>query len=459
MAAPRPRGGARRPPVFGLSQAAEPVRALRGDLLLSGVVVVGLWATVPPQPGRLVQASLALVAVVAVLARRRAPVVCFAGALAATAAAWVAGASADPCVLAGACLLTLVEQRRTASVSWPVLLVAAGAGAALLLTASDQMATSLRWLVTSGLVLAVAWALGVRNRQLAHQAARHAATEERLRISREVHDTLSHTLGSIGVRAGIAAHLTSQPPDVLRESLREVSDEARSALSQLHDVVHGLRADPDTSDAPDAPDTAGPTGPSHVDLSPTLAELAGTLSECGITTTVQVDDAARWLPRAVAHELGRIAQEATTNVIRHSGATRCSLTLASGPGQRPGGRDATQPSRPTVLLEVRDDGRGPGGAEDRGAREGHGLRGLRERVALLGGELTSAPAPGDAGFRVLVRIPAPLPSEESPADPAAPAGAPPLLPTGSRRTTRPATAARGTAQPGTSARGGTGALP
>ncbi len=197
--------------------------------------------------------------------------------------------------------------------------------------------------------------------------------EERLRIAREVHDVVAHTMVAINVQAGVAAHLIDADPEQARSALREIKATSGEALRDLRATLGVLRGD----------DDAAPLGPSG-GLGD-LDELAGALRAAGVEVRLDVGELGP-VPASV-HAAGyRIVQESLTNVLRHARATQAQVRVA-----REG--DAVQ-------VEVTDDGVGGGGA----GGSGNGLRGMEERAVALQGALESGPAAG-GGWRVRARLP------------------------------------------------------
>ncbi|OZV77909.1 hypothetical protein CA850_21185 [Micromonospora echinospora] len=218
---------------------------------------------------------------------------------------------------------------------------------------------------------ALAWAVRTRQRhasQLTDLRVARAIAEERLRIARDVHDVVGHSLSLITMQAAVANHLGSG-----REAaLRTIEQASRSALDDVRTVLGGLRE----QDAPG--DTAGSPGP--VDLDRLVEETRA----AGVAVTVDRADLSR-VPAGVRTSAYRIVQEALTNVRRHARATRCRVTVA-----------ATDDG---LSLAVVDDG-----TPRRSDRPGHGLLGMRERATLHGGTLTVGPEP-DGGFAVRATLP------------------------------------------------------
>lgn len=246
------------------------------------------------------------------------------------------------------------------------------------------------------LVAVIAWLLGDsahRSREHARwmneRAAEQAVTAERLRIAREMHDTVAHSIGIIALQAGAAVRVAATRPDAAREAMRAVEATGRETLAGLRRMLVALReTDPDPTDptGPIAPtDPAGPIDP--VGLGG-LDRLAAATTAAGVRVEVRRLGEVRPLPPDVDLSAFRIVQESVTNVVRHSGAPACRVTVDYGDG--------------ALALEVTDDGRGHGTATG----TGFGLAGMRERVALLHGEFSAAPRP-EGGFRVAARLPLP----------------------------------------------------
>ena len=222
-------------------------------------------------------------------------------------------------------------------------------------------------------------ALEERARHLAEtrdEEARRHVTEERLRIARDLHDSVAHSMASISVQAGVGAHVLDERPEDARTALLAIKDASREALAELRATLGMLRSD---DHAPREP-TAG------LDRLPALVESS---LAAGLEVDVVTERDTRPLPPAVDTAAFRIVQESLTNVIRHAGPTRATVTIRHGDDD--------------VEIEVTDDGRGTGEGEGE-SDGGHGLAGMRERVALLGGEL-SAGNRRSGGFRVQVRFP------------------------------------------------------
>lgn len=338
-------------------------------------VVVALWLTVePPHPSlRAVQLALAVATAVGVLVSRRWPVCGLVVATVATLSAAVLGLTADPFLLAGAAVFTVAERwgRRTIP-GW----IAVGGGAVavvLAVVAIDDdgagggAAGRVRMLVLSAIVLIVAWVLGVRSRQVRDASAARAVAEERLRLARDVHDTLSHSLGAIGVRAGVVAHVQTADERMLRQTLRDIEETARQGLIELSGVLDRERS------------SLTPT-----DLRALIEECLRAVKAAGIRTHSHIDAAANDLPAPLREVVHRVVQESATNSIRHSGGSLLRVDVR------------VEPLR--IDIHVRDNGR----PDPAGVRPGRGLAGMRERVEAVGGTLSLETR---GGMHVRVTIP------------------------------------------------------
>lgn len=213
-------------------------------------------------------------------------------------------------------------------------------------------------------------------RELAAQRRQREMQAERMRIARELHDVLAHSLSQINVQAGVGLHLLDRRPDQAREALASIKESSKSALDEVRSVLGMLRSNGADGDAPLVPE-------------PDLARLPDLVAATARDDLrVELDDRIESAPKHVQLAAYRIVQESLTNVTRHSDARAVTVRLWSDD------RD--------YRLEVRDDGSGsPGTASESGGR---GLLGMRERAELLGGHLTAGPADG-GGFLVSATVP------------------------------------------------------
>ena len=212
---------------------------------------------------------------------------------------------------------------------------------------------------------------GVAERQA---EAERRLGEERLRIAREVHDVVAHSMVAINVQSGVAAHLLDHDTDQAREALLQIKRTSGDALTDLRATLGVLRD----------PAQAAPVGPAAgLD---DLEEVAGRLRAAGVEVTVDIDTAGV-VPTPVESASYRIVQEALTNVLRHANARAVSVVVR--------GDDEM------LTIVVADDGTGPG-QPAKGV--GAGVRGMRERAEALGGTLRAGPS-AEGGWRVEAALP------------------------------------------------------
>ncbi|MEV4579064.1 sensor histidine kinase [Nonomuraea jabiensis] len=204
---------------------------------------------------------------------------------------------------------------------------------------------------------------------------RAARAEERSRIARELHDVVAHHVSVMTVQAAAARRVLASDPDLAREALSAIEHTGRMAMAEMRSIVGVLRTD--------ARAELGPQ-PGVQDL-PVLVEQ---MREAGLATRLIVEGEPRPLPAGVDLAAYRLAQEGLTNSLRHAGAgAKAVVTVRHDPRE--------------LDVRVQDDGLGAAGVS---ARPGHGLVGIRERVALYGGILNIGPLPG-GGFEVRARFP------------------------------------------------------
>ncbi|MFH8836990.1 sensor histidine kinase [Streptomyces sp. NPDC017868] len=246
----------------------------------------------------------------------------------------------------------------------------------------------------------VAWLLGRSEGQAREyaersrtQAAEQAVAVERLRIAREMHDTVAHSIGIVALQAGAARRVIDTQPEGARQALAEIETASRETLAGLRRMVGALRTtdtEPEAEPLPGAEHRGLPEMPGLSALDQ-LAELTG---NAGVRVAVRRIGAPGPLPPDIDLSAFRIVQESVTNVVRHSGADSCTVTV-----------DRRDPEHLAVTVE--DRGPVPGHARvSTGPGSGYGLTGMRERVAVLHGEFTAGPRPG-GGFRVTARLPLP----------------------------------------------------
>jgi signal transduction histidine kinase len=233
------------------------------------------------------------------------------------------------------------------------------------------------WLVGRGMYRrgARADALSDHVRSL-QQQARDAVVAERARIARELHDVVAHSVSVMGVQAGAAEQMLAVDPERAREPLRAIQSGAREAIAELRLLLGVLRNDDDVPD---------------LDPQPGLAELEALVAQmgrAGLTARLTIEGRAQPLSAGVELSAYRIVQEALTNTLKHAGDADADVTIRHGPA--------------ALELEVVDTGNGNGNGDR--AFAGHGLIGMRERVALHGGTITTGRR-AEGGYAVRARIP------------------------------------------------------
>lgn len=355
-----------------------------------GVVVVGV-AAIGLRHGATSKAlvlSLGLaINAAALLLRHRAPLAVLAVVLAVT--LWLDYGPVTTLALLFA-VFTVAEYRDRTTV------IVAGVISAIVLVAAGPLHDHTHRQDVAGVVpiaLAVAVGLWLRARadyvsglrERAEQAERErelqavkAAGEERVRIARELHDVVAHSVSLMVVQAQ-ALEATSASDPEQQAALRQLAGLGREALSEMHRMLGVLRLD-ESGGAERRPQ------PGVRDLETLIART----TQAGVEAQLKIEGDPRELPLAVELSAYRIAQEALTNVVRHARAGHVTVTLAYSPEG--------------LRLTVVDDGIGPP-ARENGAPGGHGLVGMRERVALFGGRLDAGPRPDCPGYRVDARLP------------------------------------------------------
>jgi signal transduction histidine kinase len=260
------------------------------------------------------------------------------------------------------------------------LLPHAGLMASLILLGETRRS---RHVIAENTRLAAARAALDREREFDRRAA-----EERLRIARELHDVLAHTLTGAAVQAAVAADTLADDPVTTRSALEAVRQSFREARAELSATLGLLRADQIDSDSREP--------------APNLAQLDTLLASArsaGLRAELTVEGEPHRLPPAIELTAYRIVQEALTNVIQHADAQTVNVNVAFHPDR--------------LCVSVSDDGRGDanGGALEHAPRNGHGLVGMSERVAAVGGTITARGRPL-SGFDVVATLPVPTAAGE-----------------------------------------------
>jgi signal transduction histidine kinase len=255
-----------------------------------------------------------------------------------------------------------------------------GLAAALALSLSSGIGDA----VFAAVLIGSAWGAGRIVRRQNHlldalaveQAAREraAVADERARLARELHDVVAHSVSTMVVQAEAGESLLGRDPERAREAFVSITSSGRQALGELRRMLGLLRK---------------PDGERPLDPQPGLGQLealVGQMREIGLPVELTIEGQARPLPGGVDLSAYRIVQEALTNTLKHAGPAHACVTVR----YRVDG----------VELEVVDDGRG----STNGSRDGHGIRGMRERVRLYGGTLETGRR-NDGGFTVRARLP------------------------------------------------------
>ncbi|RVU26408.1 sensor histidine kinase [Streptomyces antnestii] len=344
-------------------------------------------------PGPLSVVLMTLGAAALVL-RRRAPMAVLAATSAVTLAELVTGEPRAPVAMSAVVALYTVAATTDRPTTWRV-----GLATITVLTGSAMLAGPLPWYAQENLGIfawtgmAAAAGDAVRSRRAfvdaireraeraertREEEARRRVAEERLRIARDLHDVVAHHIALVNVQAGVAAHIMDKRPDQAKEALSHVREASRSALNELRATVGLLRQSGD----PEAPTEPAP----GLDR---LEDLVGTFRNAGLPVEVACAERATGLPAAVDLAAYRIIQEALTNVRKHAGAeakAEVSVVLVG----------------PNIEVTVIDNG--PGAAQPSPDSGGHGLLGMRERTAAIGGSCSAGPRYG-GGFRVHAILP------------------------------------------------------
>ncbi|OXM66779.1 sensor histidine kinase [Amycolatopsis vastitatis] len=343
-----------------------------------GNLAAGAWALPSWMPTWLGW-TIVVGSVVPIVLRRWWPLGSYVLGLALAAAAVPVGGPVFGAAVVGAgCALYVVVNRLKSRIGQVAL--AAGwieLGVLALTAPNPDTATTVN---VSAAALVVGFLLGLTVRTRREYAAierenhtRQAVSAERLRIAREMHDVVAHSMSLIAVKAAVGNHVALEQPDQARDALRVIEDTSRETLAELRRMLGVLRDG---------------TGVPVLAPAPTLDDLRALADRAqltGLAVDLVVDglDGRNELPSGVGQSVYRIVQEALTNVVKHASAATCRIRITGGDGD--------------VRIEVLDDGRGGE------AVPGHGLIGMRERVAVYDGEFSAGPS--DRGFRVFARLP------------------------------------------------------
>lgn len=380
-------------PTVVVLHTAEPTGTRLVLPVLSAALVVPLF---PRRPGIALGALLAGSASAAVAASSRIAALYPPG----TTVGWQLGQTQALLAALGVAYVAATRRPRAAAAAAAATLAVQALSLAFARTGAD---TYVSHLVVLGLTTALAWTAGhlLRERrrharELRSREAAEAVTAERLRIARELHDMVAHSIGVITIQAGVGRRVAGARPEEAHRALAAIESTGKDTLAGLRRMLVALRAD-DPEAAPREP------APGLADLDRLVAATAG----AGVRVGLERRGTPRGLPPDVELAVYRIVQEGVTNVVRHAHTDACRVVVDL--------------SGDAVGVEITDDGPGlparsggpglptrSGGREDgrRGSGAGYGITGMRERTALLRGEFTAGPRPG-GGFRVAARLPVP----------------------------------------------------
>jgi signal transduction histidine kinase len=206
------------------------------------------------------------------------------------------------------------------------------------------------------------------------QEARRQVAEDRLRVARDLHDSVAHAMATINVQAGAAAHVVDRRPEVAKEAFAAIRRASGEVLDELAAMLTLLRDDGETAERAPTP---------GIDE---ISQLVAATRDAGVPVSLVLDGPTQLVPRPVGIAAYRIVQESLTNVIRHAGAQSARVTVRAGDDRG-------------LVVEVCDDGFGPRASIGAGSGTGTGIRGMRERAESTGGRLEAGPG-AQGGFTV-----------------------------------------------------------
>jgi signal transduction histidine kinase len=378
-------------------------------VLLAFLALLPLWLVPTSAGGRaadLLASALALAMTLPIAFRRRWPVQVLATTVIATILAALTGPSSGVglAVLIAIYSVAVYADRRESRAALALTMIAVAVVVTLVLVSTDPalpLAILPLGVVIVWTIVGAVWLLGdlVRSRSEAveelrqrnaelvierEENARLAVADERARIARELHDAVAHSLSVMVVQAGAARRAleTAEPDGEVaaeraRGALAAIEATGRDTLSEMRRVVGALR----------------PTGDEPYEPQPSLDgldRLLTTVREAGLPVELVVEGEARPIPRGVDLSAYRVVQESLTNTLKHANAASARVRLRYG-------ADALD-------VEVTDDGRGAAARLLETPHRGYGLAGMRERVAMVGGEIVAQPGPS-GGFVVHARLP------------------------------------------------------
>ena len=327
---------------------------------------------------------LALAAAIALAWRRRHPVWVLGAVCVVEAAYFALENPFGPIFISLVVALFNATAHGTRMVAWTTGYVGAGLLFTAMLSRNDW---SVNWVGAGAVFAWISLVLGLgelarARRDRAAQAEearaeqdRRQASEERLKIAREVHDVLAHHVSLINVQSGVALHLIDSQPEQVKEALTAIKQSSKEVLVELRNILGVLRD----------VDGAAPRHP--VASLDQLDRLVERMDTAGLPVTVKVEGEKRPVPKGVDAAALRVVQESLTNTYRHAGPTTATVTLGYRPDE--------------LTVQVDDDGRG---FSESSVGAGSGLTGMRQRVEALSGTFAAGPKPG-GGFRVTATFP------------------------------------------------------
>lgn len=338
------------------------------------------------------QLALSIVLSSAIATRRIWPMPAFCVALIASVLAVALGSSSDWFAAAALCFYLVALSRVRLPLMWAVACVAVGVVLFLPLIGvaePGRLSSPSGQFVVGLVLLGAAWVSGqaVRERRQyidwsAREQAERAVSEERLRIAREMHDIVAHSMSIVAVKAGVANHVMTSRPEHAREALTAIEAASREALTELRRMLGMLRSANRQETAVLEPTPGIHQIPALIDH----ARLAGLPADLDISGAPQ-------LPEGVGLAVYRIVQESLTNVVKHADSSQCQVVVRGDERE--------------VTVEVSDRGpgdRGPDAGTNADGHPHHGLIGMRERATAYGGTFQAGAAPS-GGYRVHARIP------------------------------------------------------
>jgi signal transduction histidine kinase len=398
LRAVRPQAGPGAEPAWPGSARSWAIDAVIAAAVIAFEVCVSLGASTWHHPGHR-HAPLGVLAYVllglggaALLARRRYPVAVLLAAL--VSAIWAAalGAQAVWFAVIAAFFTAVLARQRAAAIGSLIIGYVASVWPPWRIGQPGQTSLMFALVLAAGLafLLIVAELLRIRSqRSVALERSRaeelrRRASEERMRMARDLHDVVAHNIAVINVQANTALHLMDRQPERAAAALATINDVSKQALVELRSVLGVLR-DVDSDGVTGAPRAPTP-GLAR------LGDLVDNAAAAGLAVRVEDDRQATPLPADVDLTAYRIIQEALTNSARHSGGSAATVRLGYGDG--------------ALLVEVDDNGtpRPPGPAPAAANGSGRGIAGMTERAAALGGTLQAGPRP-EGGFGVRARLP------------------------------------------------------